>query len=164
LATYQFVGQCGDCVGTGIGRLTLQNYTPGQALTWANFVSFTYTSNINPIPAGITPSTPNYSSSSYLSGTIPANLPGPAAVILGYNSYNWVLQTTTGATGYWCVGANACDGDWGNGSVWSLVGASSPTPVAVPALGHPMLIGLAVLLALFGATILRKGLTGQASA
>jgi hypothetical protein len=163
--TYQFVGTCGDCVGTGTGLLTLQNYTPGQPLAWANFVSFTYTSSINPIPAGITPSTPNYNSSSVLTGMIPAVLPAPAAVTLGYNLSNSVLVTNTGSSGSWCVGANGCDGDYGSGGTWSLVGASpAPAPAATPALGLPMLIGLAVLLAMLGAAILRKGLSGQASA
>lgn len=162
-ATYQFVGQCNDCVGTGTGLLTLQNYTPGQPLAWANFVSFTYTSSINPIPGGITPSSPNFNSSSVLSGTIPATLPAPALVSLGWNNSNMVLRTTL--AGYWCVGVNGCQGDNGVLGSWSLVGASpAPSAVGTPALGVPMLIGLAVLLALLGAAILRKGLSGQASA
>ena len=44
-ATYRFVGQCSDCTGTGVGMLTVQNYTLGTELTSCNFVSFTYTSN-----------------------------------------------------------------------------------------------------------------------
>jgi hypothetical protein len=165
LATYQFVGQCGDCVGTGTGLLTLQNYTPGQALTWANFVSFTYTSSINPIPGGITPAVLNgmWQPAPLLTGSIPAVLPAPAVVNLGANSNNYVLMTNWNSSGWWCVGVNGCQGDWGPAGTWSLVGAI-PTPVAVPALGRPMLIGLAVLLALLSAMILRKGLTGQASA
>jgi hypothetical protein len=162
-ATYQFVGQCSDCVGNGTGLLTLQGYTPGQPLSWANFVSFTYTSSINPIPGGITPSSPNFSSSSVLSGTIPATLPAPALVSLGWNNSNMVLQTTL--AGYWCVGVNGCISDNGVLGTWSLVGASpAPSAVGTPALGLPMLMGLAALLALLGAMILRKRHTGQASA
>ena len=144
-AIYQFVGTCSDCNGTGVGLLTLQNYTLGQPLTWANFVSFTYTSDKNPIPTGITPSTTNFNSSSILSGSLPAALPASATVNLGWNSYNYVLETTAGAGGYWCVGVNGCQGDFGFGGVWSLVG-STPVPV----LGLPMTICLAATLALLG--------------
>ena len=38
-ATYQFVGQCSDCTGTGTATLVLQNYTLGTQLANANFVS-----------------------------------------------------------------------------------------------------------------------------
>jgi hypothetical protein len=44
--TYQFVGQCTDCSGTGVGLLTVRNYTLGNALEYCNFVSFSYTSNL----------------------------------------------------------------------------------------------------------------------
>ena len=165
--TYQFVGQCGDCVGTGTGLLTLQNYTPGQPLAWANFVSFMYTSSINPIPGGITPAVLNgkFDAAPLLTGSIPAVLPAPAVVNLGWNSNNYVLMTNSNSNGFWCVGANGCQGDWGQPGTWSLVGASpAPSAVGTPALGVPMLIGLAVLLALLGAAILRKGLSGRASA
>jgi len=40
-ATYQFVGQCTDCSGTGVGVLTVRNYTLGDTLTSCNLVSFT---------------------------------------------------------------------------------------------------------------------------
>jgi hypothetical protein len=166
-ATYQFVGTCGDCVGTGTGLLTLQNYTPGQPLAWANFVSFTYTSSINPIPGGITPAVLNGmpQAAPLLSGSIPAVLPAPAVVNLGWNSSNYVLMTNFNSSGWWCVGADGCQGDWGQPGTWSLVGASpAPSAAGAPALGVPMLIGLAVLLALLGAAILRKGLSGRASA
>jgi hypothetical protein len=165
--TYQFVGTCGDCVGTGTGLLTLQNYTPGQPLAWANFVSFTYTSSINPIPGGITPAVLNGmpQAAPLLSGSIPAVLPAPAVVNLGWNSSNYVLMTNFNSSGWWCVGADGCQGDWGQPGTWSLVGASpAPSAAGAPALGVPMLIGLAVLLALLGAAILRKGLSGRASA
>jgi hypothetical protein len=45
--TYMFTGSCSDCTGTGVGYLTLQNYTPGTALSYSDFVSFTYTSNLS---------------------------------------------------------------------------------------------------------------------
>ena len=66
-ATYQFVGQCTDCSGTGVGVLTVQNYTLGTALSSCNFVSFTYTSNL-------TSFTVTTSGSYYLSGMLPVSL------------------------------------------------------------------------------------------
>lgn len=158
-ATYQFVGTCSDCTGTGVGLLTLQNYTLGQPLTWANFVGFTYTSNKNPIPAGISPSTTNFNSSSILSGSLPATLPASATVSLGWNGNNYVLETLAGSGAYWCVGVNGCQGDYGFGGTWSLVGSTS-----VPVMGVPTTIVLAAILGLLGAVALgmhrkRRGAT-----
>jgi len=45
--TYEFTGACSDCTGVGIGYLTLQNYTPGTALSYTDFVSFTYQSSLS---------------------------------------------------------------------------------------------------------------------
>jgi hypothetical protein len=50
--TYVFTGTCTDCTGVGVGYLTLQNYTPGTALSYSNFVSFTYQSNLSSISIG----------------------------------------------------------------------------------------------------------------
>lgn len=43
---YDFSGSCSDCQDTGNGVLTLQDYTPGTALSASNFVSFIYASNL----------------------------------------------------------------------------------------------------------------------
>jgi len=45
LTYIDFVGTCNDCAGYGLGVLTLQNFTGGAAGV-ANFVDFTYTSNL----------------------------------------------------------------------------------------------------------------------
>ncbi len=45
-SVYDFSGSCADCQNTGNGVLTLQDYTPGTALSASNFVSFTYSSNL----------------------------------------------------------------------------------------------------------------------
>src|SRR5438067_2311009 len=45
---YYFTGQCSDCTGSGVAVLTVDNYTPGDFLSVANFVSFSYTSNLFP--------------------------------------------------------------------------------------------------------------------
>src|ERR1044072_7874497 len=44
--TVLFTGTCSDCTGTGKGTLVLQDYTIGDALSAANFVSFSYSSNL----------------------------------------------------------------------------------------------------------------------
>jgi hypothetical protein len=176
---YELVGQCGslvpldvpaaagpqadgtlgtqNCTGTGIGYLTVQNYVPGQPLSYANFVSFTYTSNINPIPSGITPSTPNFSSSSILTGTMPVSLTtaaAPVAVTLGWDSSDYVLVTSSAPNGIWCVsGSGGCSvipGDFGFGSTWVV---NNPT---VPALSTAALCALGLLLAGTGALLVRR--------
>ena len=43
--TYDFSGTCQDCTG-GTGTLIVQDYTPGTTLTTANFVSWSYISNL----------------------------------------------------------------------------------------------------------------------
>jgi hypothetical protein len=51
-STFYFVGTCTDCTGTGIGTLVLQGipfgttFGVGSSLTPANFVSFSYVSNL----------------------------------------------------------------------------------------------------------------------
>jgi len=42
---YDFVGSCSGCSGMGVGEIVLQNFTPGQQLTAANFVNFTFTTS-----------------------------------------------------------------------------------------------------------------------
>ena len=46
--TYTFTGLCTDCAGTVTATLTLDDYTPGDALSSANLVSFSYGSNLIP--------------------------------------------------------------------------------------------------------------------
>jgi hypothetical protein len=132
----------------------LQNYTLGTALGNANFVSFSYVSNLIPSPnLYITQGTLNY-----ISGTLPASLPGFADVnILGSGNIN---SFQSAGDGSWCAGLYCID-DHGNTSSgsWGL----PPATPTVPALSVPMLIGLAVMLALIGA-ILLKGLPKRAAA
>jgi hypothetical protein len=44
--TSYFEGYCSDCTGLGTAELILQNYTLGNELTNANFVGFSYSSNL----------------------------------------------------------------------------------------------------------------------
>jgi hypothetical protein len=134
-ATYQFVGQCTDCTGTGVGQLTVQNYTLGTALSSCNFVSFTYTSNLT----SFTITAPGSFS---LEGTLPASLPSAASVrVIGTGRNNF--QSNTG--GSWEVGLS----DRGTGGIWSL-------PSAVPTLSTAALCALGLLLAGAGALLAQR--------
>ena len=143
-ATYQFVGQCADCTGTGVGQLTVQNYTLGDTLTSCNFVSFTYTSNL-------TSFTITTSGSYYLSGTIPSTLPAAATVNVN-NSNNGF---SSNVNGNWFVGLL----DHGTGGIWSL-----PSTSTVPTLSTAALCALGLLLAGAGALLVRRQVRGSAGA
>ena len=45
-SAFTFTGTCSDCTGFGIGQLSLQNYIEGTVASNANFLSFTYHSNL----------------------------------------------------------------------------------------------------------------------
>ncbi len=140
--TYQFVGQCSDCTGTGTASLTLQNYTLGTSLSNSNFVSFTYTSNLTTFSL-------TAANSPTLLGMLPASLPATAQVtVSGYaTNPNYFFGSQT--DGSWCVGFT-CLSDTGTSSSWSL---NSPN---VPTLRYPTLAGLAALLAAAGVLLLRQ--------
>jgi hypothetical protein len=143
-ATYQFVGQCTDCTGTGVGQLTVQNYTLGTALDNCNFVSFTYTSNLT----SFTITAPG---SFKLGGTLPASLPSAALVrVMGTGRNNF--ESTTG--GSWRVGLT----DYGTGGTWSLPSTAAPT------LSPAALCALVLLLAGAGALLVRRQARGSAGA
>jgi len=143
--TYQFVGQCTDCSGTGVGALTVQNYTLGTALTGCNLISFTYTSNLT----SFTITAPG----SYdLSGMLPVSLPAAAAVEVSGPGSNNFLSNTDGS---WYVGLS----DYGTGGVWSL-----PSTSTVPTLSTAALCALGLLLAGAGALLVRRQVRGSARA
>ena len=144
-ATYQFVGQCTDCTGTGVGQLTVQNYTLGTALNSCNFVSFTYTSNL-------TSFTLTTSGSYDLSGMLPASLPAAAEVEVSGTGRNNFESNTDGT---WYVGLE----DRGTGGVWSL-----PSTSTAPTLSPAALAALGLLLAGAGALLVRRQARGSAGA
>lgn len=45
MVVYDFVGNCSGCSGMGVGEIVLKDFTPGQQLTAANFVNFTFTTS-----------------------------------------------------------------------------------------------------------------------
>ena len=150
-ATYQFVGQCSDCTGTGTATLVLQNYTLGTQLANANFVSLAYSSNLISF-------TLTAADSPGISGMIPANLPAAAVVSIGANVFNnpKQLETQTGGNpnARWCAGVS-CFQDQGINGTWSLPSAPAPTPVSTPALSDSLLIGLAAGIAVMGGILLK---------
>ena len=141
-STYQFVGQCTDCTGTGVGSLTVQNYTLGDTLTGCNLVSFTYTSNLT----SFTITAPGY-----LSGTLPVSLPAAATV----NVNNSTNGFSSNVNGNWVVGLL----DHGTGGIWSL-----PSTSTAPTLSTAALCALGLLLAGAGALLVRRQARGSAGA
>jgi hypothetical protein len=117
--TYQFTGTCTDCTGFGTGLLTLANYTLGTSLTAANFVSFSYSSNL------ISFSIPNSTDLSVFNGSLPASLSGTAPISIEDTN----LPTDAliiFPDGGWCAGTH-CAGDNGPSSTWNLA-AVTPEP------------------------------------
>jgi len=140
-ATYQFVGTCspaggGNCTGSGVATLVVQNYTLGTALTICNLVSFTYSSNVIPSYT-ITPSSAGVT----FGGTLPASLPGPptAELFVGATGDPYFESNTNGT---W----QDEFGDLGTGGTWSI-------PSTVPTLSTAVLCALGLLLAGAGALL-----------
>jgi hypothetical protein len=151
--TYSFVGACSDCSGNATAQLVLVNYTQGTALTAANFVSLSYSSNLLSFTllASDNPS---------INGTLPVTLPSPAQVSIS-GPGNKILFTQS--SGSWCAG---CAADTGTSSTWGLGSLPAPSgvaPVGVPAVGTGVLAGLALAMAALGAHLL-KGSRRQGAA
>jgi hypothetical protein len=110
-----------------------------------------------------TRSSPHFSNSSILTGVLPASLattPGPAAVNLGWDGGDYVLETSSTVGGYWCTGVNDCNADNGNGSTWSLYSSSSTA--TVPTLSAAVLGALGLLLAGASVLLMRSRRTARA--
>ncbi|MBW8744063.1 MAG: PEPxxWA-CTERM sorting domain-containing protein [Sphingomonas sp.] len=128
---FKFSGTCIDCSGIGSGTLVLKNYTLGTTLTTANFVSFTYSSNLL-----------SYSLSSVddLTGSLTAAT-GPAFVVFHGGGYTFD-SLVAGPFSPWCTGTTgACSSDFGLISSWSQVAGVVPEPAmwAVMVLGFGLL-------------------------
>jgi hypothetical protein len=117
--TYTFTDDCCDDSfgpGSGTGTLVLQNYTPGDELETSNFVSFSYSS----------PSVPSFSTDTLgvggsLSGALPpADLPGPALVVIGGLFFSEISND-----GAFELGDEA---DFGTDGIWSVAAAATAVP------------------------------------
>jgi hypothetical protein len=110
LTNYIFSGTCAidDCTGTSTGILVLQNYTPGNAITAANFLEFLYQSSVL---GTITITSSDLSS---ISGILSSS-PGGANIIIS----NSDLTLDSQSNGSWCA---SCASD----KVWFRRGLNSP--------------------------------------
>ena len=128
LITYEFIGSCTDCDGSGVGFLTLQNYTVGQNLDMTNFVSFSYTSNLFSYSVGLADSSDPVA---FIQGAIPVDMPSSAFVeIMDTQSPAATFFSFPG--GSWCVGQN-CGADNGPSSTWNLATAAPEPSTLIPA-------------------------------
>jgi hypothetical protein len=137
-STFTFTGTCSDCSNPS-GTLVLQDYTLGQSISAANFVSFTYSSsalNFTLLP----------SDNPVISGALPTSLPAPANVSL-VGPGNKILISQQG--GSWCGGSD-CASDKGTSSMWTMATSSS-----VPAVSTPALIAMGLAMAALGAALLK---------
>ena len=74
--TFTFTGTCTvDCTGTATGILTLTDYTQGNSLSAANFVSFDYISSDDNYDYTLNGST-------VVTGLIPVDLPADANITI----------------------------------------------------------------------------------
>jgi hypothetical protein len=128
--TFTFSGLCFDCTGTGTGTLEVKNYTLGSTLTAANFVSFSYTSNLLTYSLG---------SVDDLTGSL-TGATGPAYVSLHGGGYSF-NSLVTGPFSPWCTGTTGtCGSDFGFLSSWSVAAA-----VPEPAIWFTMILGFGAL-------------------
>jgi len=128
---FQFSGTCIDCSGTGKGTLALKDYTLGDTLTSANFVSFTYTSNLL-----------SYTLNSVddLTGSL-TGATGPSFVAFHGGGYTFD-SFVAGPFSPWCTGTTgACSSDFGLISSWSQVAGAVPEP----AMWGVMVLGFGLL-------------------
>ena len=131
--SYDFSGGCSDCQNTGNGVLTLQNYTPGTALSGVNFVSFIYSSNL--LTFNITQSELDFDTvgtsgtSPYVSGPINTSigLSGDLGTTTGPANFYLNASTTQGNANY-SVNFDTCTTDCGSGltspNEWQVITAA----------------------------------------
>lgn len=115
--TYNFTGTCAanDCAGFGVATLTLN--TSSTTITNANFVGFSYVSNLVnfTISGGV--------NGAFASGAL-TTLPGTNTTFIGDNSYIFLSNVD----GNWSVGRAIIIADFGPTHIWAGPGASSAAP------------------------------------
>ncbi len=132
--TFNFSGQCSDCVGTGAATLNVTNYVPGAALDNSNFVSFSYAGT--DLLAAY-----SFNTVDFFSGNIDL-APGFYNVSIIHSPYQFLTNTegdwsTTGP-----VPVDMVD-DFGLAGTWS--GALTTAGVPEPATWAMMLAGFGLI-------------------
>ncbi|HXA39989.1 MAG TPA: PEP-CTERM sorting domain-containing protein [Phenylobacterium sp.] len=126
VVVYDFVGSCAACGGMGVGEIVLKDFTPGQKLTAANFVSFTYNSGFGQFSVNSSQLT------NFQALLDPENLT-KAHVLVGETGATF---ESTG-TGFWSVtsslsGATSGGGGGGGGGGERIAAESISAPSAPP--------------------------------
>lgn len=157
LSTFTFSGGCGDCTLDAppmIGTLVLQDYTPGTAIDFSHFVSFSYRGSDLVYRYSVTltgddgnAATLDYTlmpaTSDFISGNLPA-APGNARFMLGWEDG---LGFQTATDGQWFTCARGPAG-YSSGSCTVVInndigsGSWSTTPVPEPANALLLTLGL----------------------
>lgn len=145
-STYDFTGYCTDCPGNASATLVLAGYTPGTALSNANFVSFSYMS-------------PKYTYTLanliLLSGNLPSTQ-GPASVVIGgTTSGNIEFDLSSNADGTWNLLRFNVNGDTGNNGCWNAGAACTTSTTPEP--GSVVLLGSGLVALFIAARRIRVG-------
>ena len=116
--TFNFTGTCTDCTGQGTATLVLTNYTLGNDITAANFVSFDYSSNLFTMSV----TTDNLFS---IAGNLPASLPSFAFVQVLRSPDQTMFESNTDGT--WFIGRPS---DFGTNGIWGAAVSGVPEPAS----------------------------------